>query len=102
MNRPSRKIETSVLDSSVEFLHSATEQLAGEPGERALKYAIIQLATGLELMLKYRLYLEHWTLVCQELSKAKRSQFDAGEFQSVNPGACVGRLINVCQITFQR
>ena len=41
--------------------------------ELCMKYIILNLANCLELLIKYRLEREHWTLIFSDLNKAKYS-----------------------------
>ncbi|MEU5630263.1 hypothetical protein ACH47C_01650 [Streptomyces rishiriensis] len=70
---------------------------------RRLKYAVLHLQAAVEVLLKYRLQLEHWTLVLQnlDLARANKSKkmtrvlFDQGNFVSCGPEETVERLRHV-------
>ena len=66
--------------------------------ELCMKHIILNLANCLELLVKYRLEQEHWTLIFSDLNKAKYSDYLAGDFINVDvkPGIC--RLKNICEI----
>ncbi|MER6957418.1 hypothetical protein [Streptomyces sp. NPDC000618] len=94
------------VENGLDYLADVVERLAREPDEvspRQLKYAVLHLQAATEVLLKYRLYLEHWTLVLQNLdvsraSKSKkmtRDRFDGGEFVSCTPEETVERLRHV-------
>jgi hypothetical protein len=65
-----------------------------------LKYAILHLQAATEVLLKHRLYLEHWTLILANLdvyrasknNKMTRARFDRGNFISCNIDETVDRL----------
>ena len=49
--------------------------------ELSIKHVILNLANCLELLVKYRLDQEHWTLIFSDLNKAKYSDYLTGDFQ---------------------
>ncbi|MFJ5534146.1 hypothetical protein [Streptomyces sp. NPDC093261] len=62
------------LVSVVEHLEAGTERVSA----RDLKYAVLHLAAGAEVLLKARLQLEHWSLVFSDPAKARRSELEDG------------------------
>ncbi|MGW3647057.1 hypothetical protein [Streptomyces sp. NPDC000878] len=98
------------VENGLDYLLSVVESLAREQHEvtpRHLKYAVLHLQAATEVLLKYRLYLEHWTLVLQNLdvSRANKSKkmtrelFDRGDFVSCTPEETVERLRSVLGLT---
>ena len=63
----------------------------------SLKHIILHLANCLELLIKYRLEHEHWTLIFSDLNKAKYSNYLDGDFVSVDIKSGISRLKNVCE-----
>lgn len=55
-------------------------------------------AAGLEVMLKTRLAIEHWTLLFEDPARAKLSELKSGEFVSVSASKMVSRLNNVASL----
>jgi hypothetical protein len=53
----------SPLENGLDYLQSVVDGLAGDPTKRDLKYAVLHLSAGIEVLAKYRLHREHWTLV---------------------------------------
>ncbi|WP_329127204.1 hypothetical protein [Streptomyces sp. NBC_01465] len=91
------------MQNGLDYLIDVIDCLAGGPGEvtpRRLKYAVLHLQAATEVLLKYRLYQEHWTLVLQNLDvsranknkKMSRDRFDRGDFVSCGPEETVERL----------
>ncbi|MFJ2752797.1 hypothetical protein [Streptomyces sp. NPDC087297] len=83
------------LLSVVEHLEAGTERVSA----RDLKYAVLHLAAGAEVLLKARLQLEHWVLVFKDPSKARRSELESGSLSSCTPSEAVQRLQDVAQVS---
>lgn len=64
----------------------------------SLKHIILNLANCLELLIKYRLEQEHWTLIFSDLNKAKYSNYLDGDFVSVDIKSGISRLKNICEV----
>ncbi len=97
MSSDRKEVKFSLLENAFDFILSALECIASE---KDLKYAILHLSAGLELVLKERLKLEHWSLVFEKIEKANWQSYELGEFVSVNIDTCIERLSGICQITF--
>lgn len=87
-----------LLRNGLDFILSAVEHLKGSPSERDLKYAVLHLASGIDLVLKERLRREHWTLVFEKTEKANKAAYASGDFKSVSMEDCLSRLSGVCGI----
>ncbi|WLQ48112.1 hypothetical protein P8A21_11645 [Streptomyces poriferorum] len=94
------------LDDVIDRLTPASD---GSPvNARDLKYAILHLQAGAEVLLKARLELEHWTLVVQDaLPKTKqgagvtRTQFTLGRFKTIGLSETLDRLKQVADIDLE-
>jgi hypothetical protein len=75
----------------------AARQLKTEP-----KYAVINLATAVELFLKARLVSEHWALVVSKPEKAALGPFEDGSFHSVGLDETIDRLRNIAGESLSR
>lgn len=64
----------------------------------SLKHIILNLANCLELLIKFRLEQEHWTLIFSDTNKAKYSNYLDGNFMSVDIKAGTYRLKNICDV----
>ncbi|MFJ9900332.1 hypothetical protein ACIQPR_44080 [Streptomyces sp. NPDC091280] len=82
------------LLSVVEHLESGDERVSA----RDLKYAVLHLAAGAEVLLKARLQLEHWSLVFKDPGQAKRSELESGTLKSCGPDETVQRLKDIAGI----
>ena len=72
----------------------------GDFDELTIKHIILNLANCLELLVKYRLEQEHWTLIFSDLNKAKYLDYLAGDFVSVDIKSGILRLKNICEMDY--
>ncbi|MES9559003.1 MULTISPECIES: hypothetical protein [unclassified Streptomyces] len=95
------------IANGLDYLRSASDHLRpasrdAEPAEpvpvRNLKYAILHLAAGAEVLLKARLQLEHWTLIFKDPGRAKRTELENGTFVSCSPGETLDRLRDIADV----
>ena len=95
------KIETrlshSLLKSSHDFIRSAVNY-AKESDENSWKFAVLHLASALELLFKSRLAEEHWSLVFADPDKATVANLQTGDFLSVDIDTSIKRLKNIIDI----
>ncbi|GHG38325.1 hypothetical protein GCM10018777_64260 [Streptomyces albogriseolus] len=82
------------LISVVEHLEAGTERVSA----RDLKYAVLHLAAGTEVLLKARLQHEHWSLVFKDPANAKRAELEDGSLISCSPEDTVKRLRNIAKV----
>lgn len=79
--------------SAIDFFEQAIAQTKSAP-----KYAVLHLATSVELFLKCRLMAEHWTLIVVPTGGRKdmlMSKFLAGDFQSITLNDAILRINQV-------
>ncbi|MBB5489053.1 hypothetical protein [Nocardiopsis metallicus] len=89
------------LRNGIDYLSSVVDLLTKHETEqdpRNLKYVVLHLQAAVEVLLKSRLQLEHWSLVFKDSNKAKRESYNSGNFQSVTPDEAVRRLIEIVGI----
>ncbi|MFE1334481.1 hypothetical protein [Streptomyces microflavus] len=105
-DEPGSPVDFPPVANGIDYLVSVVDLLKGEQGAvspRQLKYAVLHLQAATEVLLKYRLFLEHWTLVLQNLDvtrasknkKMTRDFFDSGDVISCTPQETVERLRSV-------
>ena len=70
--------------------------------EQEIKYSLLHLSSGIELILKSRLYREHWTYIFSDMNKANRECLDNGSFRSVESGVIIDRLERLCEIQIDK
>jgi hypothetical protein len=87
----------SPLENGLDYLQSVVDGLAGDPTKRDLKYAVLHLSAGIEVLAKYRLHREHWTLVLSKPDdpKINLAAFERGDFQSISGETALTRLRNL-------
>lgn len=68
----------SLVCNAIDFLEHSVSELEKKP-----KYSVINFCTAVELFLKARLMLEHWSLIYEDPKKANLAQFLQGDFKSV-------------------
>jgi hypothetical protein len=88
--RPPPPLFDSLVRNALDFLRKSVAALPKQP-----KYSLIHFVSALELFLKARLLLEHWTLVVARPDRANRTAFEAGDFQSVTMEEALQRLQHV-------
>ena len=89
---------TTLPDNALDYLLSAIEQLE-QRTERSLKYSILHLFAGIELLLKERLSREHWSLIFQDIKQASRTRLSSGDFKSVDFNTSTARLTDIAGVT---
>lgn len=94
----STRVELPLLENGLDFLVSAVDHLAGEPTQRHLKYALLHLASGIELVLKERLRRHDPAQLYQRPEKFDDADFVAGNFQSANSKETVKRLVDLAGV----
>lgn len=91
-------VEFELFENGLNFVVSAIEYLEEPIKPSDLKYAILHLSSGIELILKERLRREHWTLLFNKVEKASLQDYKNGKFTSANFDDCIDRLINICEV----
>lgn len=86
----SKHMFEDLVNNGVDFLKHSVSQFKESP-----KYSVISFYSAIEIFLKARLMLEHWTLVVAKPEKADVRKFKAGDFKSVTLEEAVGRLEKV-------
>jgi hypothetical protein len=91
------KLSHALLRSSHDFIQSAVKY-ANEADGTSWKFAVLHLASSIELLLKSKLAEEHWSLVFANPDKASIDNLQTGEFQSVDIDTLLKRLKGVDRI----
>ncbi|OME19930.1 hypothetical protein [Paenibacillus odorifer] len=99
MNKDTNKhhLKLTLFENGIDFIERGISYVKGSRPED-LKYAIMHLVDGIELIFKYRLSLEHWSLIFENINSANRSSFEQGDFKSVGLEHCVQRLKGISSI----
>lgn len=93
--RTEPSFEWGLLENAIDYLREAVRRLEGEVDRQDLKYAILSLGAGLELLLKERLRREDWRLLFSDPSSAEEELYRSGDFFSVNVWKTMERLEDV-------
>ncbi|WP_419655663.1 uncharacterized protein Dvar_47580 [Desulfosarcina variabilis str. Montpellier] len=65
-------MESNILENSLIHLLDAVNRLSEPaPDNNAIKYALVHLWRGLNLLLKKRLFDEHWSLIYKNTDHTK-------------------------------
>lgn len=93
--------ELDLVDNALDYIIEAAS-LAQRKDVRELKYAVLHLAAGLELIMKARLRVEHWSLLFANVNEASKDGLDSGDFKSVDFEGCCTRLDKVCGVKLDK
>jgi hypothetical protein len=93
------QLKLNLFENGLDFIQSAIRLVKTNSKNSNIKYAVLHLASGVELILKYRLTQEHWSMIFKEIREAKITALETGNFRSVDFDECVARLENICQIS---
>lgn len=85
----------SIVGNAIDFFKASIKDFEDRP-----KYSIINFCSGLELILKARLFVEHWTLILKSPDKGDMVTFQSGVFQSVTVEESIDRLTKICNQQF--
>jgi len=69
----------NLIDNAFDFLDTAVKQFKTEP-----KYSVIHFSSAVELILKTRLFYEHWSLIVSTKKNPSIEEFKKGNFKSLN------------------
>ncbi len=92
------KFELSLVENAFDFLLEAMAAL-NSGDRRKLKYAVLHLASAVELVFKARLAQEDWSLVFKDPTKATQGQFERGDFRSIDFQEARERLEGFCGLS---
>ena len=85
-------IQLSMLENGLDFIRSGLKHIAAPVSKFDLKYAVLHLSAGIELVLKDRLCREDWTQIFVKPEDATEEKLKSGNFKSVNLYQCLERL----------
>lgn len=95
------RIEFALLENGLDFILSGLRFISHAETKSDLKYGVLHLEAGIELVLKSRLEREDWCLLFQKLDEADERRYNVGDFQGINPKTCLCRLKEHCGIQFK-
>lgn len=96
------KHELDLLDNGLNFIFEALKHSwhkdYAEDEKYIWKYSVLNLFSGIELILKERLRRAHWSLIFEDVSNASLLKLENGDFISVSHSELVKRLEGICGI----
>jgi hypothetical protein len=93
------KFDWDLLENALDFIYVALDRLSQkELSKQALKYGLLHLSSGVELLFKEALRREHWALIFQDPDKATLEALNSGNFKSVDFESCLKRLQNIASV----
>ncbi len=93
----SQEIFNQLVLNAIDFLEHSVSEIEKNP-----KYSIINFCTAVELFLKSRLMLEHWSLVFDDPKQAHWNKFLQGDFKSVTIENAIKRLKAIADLKFDK
>src|SRR5450759_2719762 len=91
-------LQLSMLENGLDFILSGLKYIGSPSSKFALKYAVLHLSAGIELVLKDRLRREDWTQIFVKPEDATEEKLKSGNFKSVNLYQCLERLEEHCPV----
>lgn len=86
-----------VIENGLRFIEKAVLELWQKDASDHLKYSVINFYSGVELLIKARLFMEHWALIVSDTSKANADKFVRGDFRSIDLREAISRLKNIAR-----
>lgn len=99
-SQPIPKVKFDLLENGLDFITEAIIEINKSSNHKRLKYSIIHLCSGIELIFKEVLRNQDWRLLFQELKDANPDNLESGDFESVKFNKLVPRLETECKIKF--
>lgn len=87
-----------MVENGLDFILKSLQTI--DKSDEDLKYSLINLHAGIQLLLKEILYQEHWVLIFQKIENADNEKLLSGDFLSVNHDTLIKRLQNISGINF--
>lgn len=92
-----QKVGDTLVNNAFAFLEKAIGEVETHP-----EFSVAHFATGLELILKYRLFVEHWSLVLSAPHRYPFSALMAGAAKTIQASELVGAISSTCDESLQR
>ena len=92
-------MQYSMLENGMDFILSGIEYLQRAEQEnieenfrdKELKYALLHLSSGIELVFKSRLNIEHWTYIFEDMNGASKKKYEDGSLKTVDSNTAIDR-----------
>uniref|UniRef100_UPI003AABC029 hypothetical protein n=2 Tax=Alistipes sp. TaxID=1872444 RepID=UPI003AABC029 len=86
------KITLNLLENGLDFLCEALTPIVQTQDERKLKYSVLHICAGVELILKKIVFDINWQWIFKDESKASEQALSTGNFESINFGGIKYKL----------
>lgn len=97
---PIPKVKFDMLENGLDFITEAVKIINSSTDHSRLKYAVLHLCSGVELVLKEVLKNKDWRFIFQEIKEAKPELLQSGDFESVSFTKAINRLESECKVKF--
>lgn len=91
-------VKFSLLENGLDFITEAIQSINAKSNHKRLKYSIIHLCAGMELIFKEVLIKKDWQLIFYEPSKASELLLQTGDFVSATFNQAIDRLVSNCHV----
>ncbi len=92
------EIELDLLENGLDFIVNSLNPILDSKNELDLKYSVLHISAGMELVLKEVLRKEHWSLIFENIDAANYKHLQSGDFQSASFETILKRLENIADI----
>ncbi len=99
-------MHSTMMENGLDFILDAANKLkhseeTTEPVEKRkdIKFSLLHLLSGIELVMKARMYIENWTYIFSKMDTADRNKLETGDFISIEYSKCIERLERLCDVT---
>lgn len=92
------KIEFDLLENGLDFINNSLNPILKSKNDHELKYSILHISAGLELILKEILRKEHWSLIFEKVDNANLNSLLTGDFLSASFETILNRLEKIAEI----
>jgi hypothetical protein len=92
------KVKFDLLENGLDFVNEGLQVINATSNNKRLKYSIIHLCSGIELIFKEILIKKDWKLIFSEPTDAKEELLQTGNFDSVTFNQAINRLENKCKV----
>lgn len=94
----SSTIKMELLENGLDFIDNSLKPILDSKNQHDLKYSILHLSAGIELVLKEILKNEHWSFIFEDINKASLNKLNSGDFVSVAFETIITRVTNIAQV----
>jgi len=91
-------IRLDLFENGLDFIDNSLDQILNLKDHHKLKYSILHLSAGIELILKEILRKEHWSFIFEDINKANNKALESGDFMSVSFETIIKRLENIAGV----